>query len=170
LEKFQKQDRARAKRLRSQAKQPYELLITGEFKVGDIQTESYASRFTPTSEIMVGGTSPSYGTGMSLIHRIEVIPKSKNVRGIEVLTFEGALNINPGSLVSATVPLYKMVTENGIEVEGNALDFFRGEKFYLPRKPGKEETAIELVVPFVSGRSNYVHTFRSCDWKKYQKG
>jgi hypothetical protein len=170
LNRIEKEEGTRAKRLRSQAKELYELLITGEFKVGDIRTESYASRFTPTSEIMVGGTSPSYDTGMNLTHRIEVIPRSKNVKGIEVLTFEGALNINPGSIVNATVPLYRMVTEDGIEIQGTGWPFIKSKKFYLPRKPGKEEVAIELVVPFVSGRSNYNHTFRSCDWRKYQKG
>ena len=140
-ETIKKMDEMKSKKLKDlkeRSRPLSELVFQKLFYVGDVISKSFVKKFTPSSEICIGGKSPSYDSGQS--HRLElsVYPVFEDVLTRKIV-FNGSSIVNRGDLILAKIPLYEIVTDPITY----SVDYFV-RKFNVPREPKEEELAIEI--------------------------
>ena len=102
--------------------------------------QSYATSFTPESEMRFGGISPVYRGGYTSELILQVTPDN-NEAAIRTLTFKGISSVQRGDYISAQIARYQEKNVGWVEnEEGNRV----GGLFYIDREFKPEESVIEL--------------------------
>jgi hypothetical protein len=145
--------------LKKKTKPLEELVQTEEFYVKSVLLQNYQSTFTPVSEMVFGGSSPTYSGGHSQITLLEVIPRNDDIP-VENLTFKGMSTACAGDWIITKIPRI-----------GDTISYFLGcnsAKQYTDRKYNKSEKAIEIIIK-KGNNSEILRTERSADYENYQK-
>ena len=148
--------------LKSCSKQLSELVVEENFIVNKTMRNSYATSFTPYSEMIIRGEPLIYQGGFTSKLVLKVTPENKNIP-IKTLNFEGSSSVRAGDYISAKIPRYEEK-----RVEGRCLSgcFKREQIFYLDREFNLTESAIEISVLSEKGQD----IAKSIDYKKFRKG
>lgn len=162
LEEFDNRSRAEEAALRAAAKPLEELVVSAYFNVDDVVGESYATSFTPNSEMRCSGPSPCYAGGYTSRLVLKVTPHDPEIP-VKKLTFDGISAVRAGDYVSALIPKYE--EKEMFEREQNVLDDER-RTLYVDRAFKEEEVAIELRL-FEYGR--VLRTDRAVTYRNFVK-
>lgn len=155
---FKKMNEQEMKKLESKSKKLNELIVSENFIVEEVISESYATSFTPKSEMVLGGYSPSYSVGHTSRLVLKVSPDNKEIP-VQTLNFSGSSIIKAGDYISAKIPKYKKSKYNGL---------FKKEKtFYFDRDFNSEESVIELAL--LSENEEVLRKDRSVDYRNFIK-
>src|SRR3989344_1479691 len=92
--------------LESSSRSLYTLVATEEFTVDEVVAESYATSFTPHSEMRVGGSSPVYNGGFTSRLILKVSPNNQDLP-VRTIYFNGFSIVRAGDYVSAKIPRYE---------------------------------------------------------------
>lgn len=142
----------------SRSRQLYELIATEKFTVGEVVAETYATSFTPRSEVRFGGRSPVYRGGFTSKLVLKVSPDNQDVP-VTTLNFNGFSIVKAGDYISAQIPRFE---EKRV---GTGLPFGpynKDDVFYLDRAFSPEEVAIELAL--LSADGNVLRRDRAVDY------
>ena len=148
--------------LESRAKQLHELVATETFTVEDVIATTHPTYFTPNSEIMIGGISPSYSGGFTSRLTLKVSPDNQDIP-IRTLTFDGFSIIKAGDYISAQIPKYK--EERKLEFLPNTYN--KEGIFYVDRDFDTKETAIELAL--LSNEGETLRKDRAINYKTFTR-
>ncbi|MBI5804190.1 hypothetical protein HY450_03025 [Candidatus Pacearchaeota archaeon] len=154
LRNFMKEREVSSENLSSGSRPLHELVVSVNFIVHDVVAQTHGTSFTPTSEWMIGGSSPVYWGGFTSSIILKVSPDDRDIP-VRELTFDGFSPIRAGDYISAKIPRYeeKKFSEN-LHSKGKTLYFDRDFK--------EEERAIELAI-ISDGR--VVRTDRAVDYR-----
>lgn len=164
---IEKERQKEIKDLESRSKKLYELIASENFTVNAVIAESYATTYTPHSEIVFGGKSPVYHGGLTSRLILTVTPDNENTP-VRKLTFDGISAVRGGDRISAKMPKYeeKFVGPSiSMLLQRNAHNIHRA--FYLDRSFNTEESAIELAI--LSDDRKILRTDRAVDYKDFIK-
>ena len=149
--------------LESRSKKLYELVATENFTVNEVVAESYATSFTPHSEMMIGGSSPVYRGGFTSRLVLKVSPDNQDVP-ITTLNFDGFSVVRVGYYISAQIPRFE---EKRVGTGFHSGPYNRDKVFYFDRAFNPEESAIELAL--LSADGNVLRRDRSVNYKSFVK-
>lgn len=99
LEEIETENDRYNQKLRAKAKKSEELTIGLECTVLEVNGYQDSTSFTPRSEMMMGGSSPSYGGGH--VYQTEIKVKSETL--VEKLEFAGWPNLEAGDTIRAYI-------------------------------------------------------------------
>ncbi len=143
LREAEKERKKQIKELKARSKPLRELIATAEFTVNEVLAESYATSFTPASEMRLGGRSPVYEGGLRSRLVLQVSPNDDPALVVRILKFDGISAVRAGDMISAKIPRYEEKTVNPVLPEDQ---YNEGNVFYLDRDFKPEESAIELAI------------------------
>jgi hypothetical protein len=149
--------------LKSHSKKLYELVVTEKFTVHDVVAESYATSFTPHSEMRFGGSSPVYRGGFTSRLVLKVSPDNQDVP-ITTLNFEGFSIVKAGDYISAQIPKF---VERRVETGFHSRPYNRDKVLYFDRDFNPEESAVELALLSTDGK--ILRRDRSVNYKNFEK-
>lgn len=126
------------KKLRARAKNQEKLTVGLECTVLEVNSYQASTSFTPRSELVLGGTSPSYGGG----HTYQTEIKVESGTLVEKLQFNGWPHLETGDQIRAYIlkgqPEYeKQVMGNG--TFGNEKSHWVEREYEATEKPSKIE-------------------------------
>ena len=127
------------KNLQARAKPLHELVITQEFVVTNITSQSYATSITPISEVMIEGLSPKYSGGFRVQTVLDVQPTAYGVP-VRTILFSGYTPVRSGELVRVSMPCYEKLKPS--------LSYDDTQEYYVPRALTKLEQALEIVIVY----------------------
>jgi len=156
LQKGMKESDEREQAIRDAAKPLHELVETYAFEVTGVVIENRATSVSPASELVFGSRSVSYDAGYRVTTTIEV---EAGDCPIEKLTFNGYSAVRPGDTIVAKVAIHE---EHAFPIPERS--YRQTSKVYTPRKPGEQETAIELAIEQEAGR----RVERAIDYSRYE--
>ena len=151
------------KDLEARAKPLYELTREEFFTVQGVLQESYSHSVTPTSEIMIGGRSPSYGAGYSTHATITVMPDNSKLP-IKTFIFEGPVTLRKGDRVSATIPRYEKH-----ECEEERFGCHVSQRVIYTDRPYKEQEEAVQIITMREDERGAVRTDRSANYRRFTK-
>lgn len=146
------------------SKQLKDFVVAEDFIVRQVISKNYSKLFTPLSEIIVGGRSPSYETGYSSELKIKV----DSIEGkcpVKILNFYGYSIVRAGDKITAKIPRYKQMKEN--RFNHSFLHSFNNQTFYFDREFNLEESVIEIIIK--DQLNNELRIDRSIDYQEYSK-
>jgi len=149
--------------LESRSKKLYELVATENFTVDEVVAESYATSFTPHSEMRFGGSSPVYRGGFTSRLVLKVSPDNQDVP-VTTLNFDGLSVVKAGDYISAQIPRFE---EKRVGTGFHSGPYDRAKIFYFDRGFNPEESAIELAL--LSPDGNVLRRDRSVNYKSFVK-
>jgi len=149
--------------LESRSKKLYELVATENFTVDEVIAESYATSFTPYSEMMIGGRSPVYRGGFTSRLVLKVSPDNQDVP-VATLNFDGISVVKAGDYIAAQIPKFE---EKRVETGFHSGPYNKDRVFYFDRSFNPEESAIELTL--ISPYGDVLRRDRSVDYKNFVK-
>ena len=123
--------------LRVRAKTKEELTIGLECVVEEVNCYQGSTSFTPRSEMMIGGSSPSYGGGHT--YQIEIKVNSKTL--VEKLEFNGWPHLEAGDTVRAYILKGQTEYEKSFEIDlhHNPPSHWIGREYKPAEHPSKIE-------------------------------
>ncbi|MDO8510749.1 MAG: hypothetical protein Q7S55_01135 [Nanoarchaeota archaeon] len=123
--------------LRARAKTKEELTVGLECTVLEVNGYQGSTSFTPDSEMVIGGSSPSYGGGHT--YQTEIKVKSKNQ--VERLNFNGWPHLEAGDTIRAYILKGQEEYEKSFEVDlhHNPLSHWVGREYRPVEHPSKIE-------------------------------
>ncbi|OYT57321.1 MAG: hypothetical protein B6U68_02035 [Candidatus Aenigmarchaeota archaeon ex4484_14] len=148
--------------LESHSKQLHELVVTENFTVDEVVAESYATFFTPHSEMVIGERSPVYRGGFTSRLVLKVSPDNQDVP-VRTLRFNGFSVVRAGDYISAKIPRY----EEKRVGSGFHSGPYDNRVFYFDRDFNPEESAIELAI--LSADGNVLRRDRAVNYKNFVK-
>lgn len=149
--------------LESRSKQLYEFIATENFTVDEVVAESYATSFTPHSEMIMGGSSFVYEGGFTSKLVLKVSPDNQDVP-VRTLSFDGLSVVRAGDYISAQIPRYE---EKKVGTGFHFGPYNRDRVFYFDRDFNPEESAIELAL--LSAEGNVLRRDRAVNYKNFVK-
>ncbi len=149
--------------LESRSKQLYELVATEKFTVDEVVAESYATSFTPHSEMRFGGSSPVYRGGFTSRLVLKVSPDNQDVP-VTTLNFDGLSVVKSGDYISAQIPRFE---EKRVGTGFHSGPYDKDRVFYFDRDFHPEESAIELALLSTAG--TVLRRDRSVSYKDFVK-
>ncbi len=158
LDRMERERQEEIKTLESRSKKLYELIASENFTVNEVIAESYATTFTPRSEMVFGGKSPFYRGGLTSGLILTVTPDNENIP-VRKLSFYGISIVRGGDSISAKIPRYE---EKAVGPNSGT-----HRLFYLDRAFNTEESAIELAI--LSNDRKILRIDRSVDYKEFIK-
>ena len=141
IERIVEEQKQRVKELEARSKSLHELVVSEVFTVDKVVSESYATSFTPQSEIVFGGKCPVYKGGFTARLVLGVTPDNKSVP-VRALSFCGISAVRAGDRVSARIPRYLEETVTDIY----SRQYNNSRVFYLDRGFNAKESSIELAI------------------------
>jgi len=131
-----------------------DFVVEASFLVTYVLSETSHESITPTSEMMIGGTSPSYGAGYTTYLTLDVIADDSDIP-VKTINFKGYSPVKGKDRIIAKIPRYNS------EMPLSTIKYF-------DREFKEQEEAIELNL-LQQGNSNLVlRTDRSADYWQYQ--
>jgi len=141
MQKAEESRRQEIAELEARSKELDELVVVENFTVEDVVSECCGTAFTPHSEIIIGGKSPSYEGGFTSNLTLKVTPD--NAIPVRTLNFKGSSVVRAGDYISAEI----LRCDERKIMEGFGRPYHQEDKtFYFDRKFMPEETAIELAI------------------------
>jgi hypothetical protein len=153
--------------IRRKAKPLHEFVALEYFRVIEVTSQTYDTRFTPVSEAVFGGRSPEYSGGYTSVLELKVEPLEPKVP-IRTLRFNGICAAKGGDKILAAIPKYH--EREVFKTEGAPMCSSRDitEKVYLPRQDYKEEEqAVEIIL--LTPELGYLRTDRSIEFEKFRR-
>ncbi len=147
FERIVEEQKQKIKDLEARSKSLHELVVSEMFTVDRVISESYATSFTPQSEIVLGGKCPVYEGGLTTRLVLGVTPDNKSVP-VRTLSFSGISAVRAGDRVSARIPRYLEETVTGVY----SRQYGNSRVFYLDRGFNAEESSIELAILSEDGK------------------
>ncbi|RLE39592.1 hypothetical protein DRJ17_00140 [Candidatus Woesearchaeota archaeon] len=147
--------------LESRSKPLSELIVTENFSVDEVVSESYVTSFTPYSEMVFGGKPPVYKGGFTLRLLLRVSPENPDIP-IRTLIFDGVSVVRVGDCISAKIPKYE---KKRIYSGFHSGPCDRDRVFYLDRDFNPEESAIELAL--ISADGKVLRRDRAINYKNF---
>ncbi|MDD5054588.1 MAG: hypothetical protein PHT91_03540 [Candidatus Nanoarchaeia archaeon] len=148
--------------LKEKAKKLCELVFEEKFYVNGVVCESYATSFTPRSEICFGSAMSTYNGGFASKLVLDVLPDNQSIP-VNTLHFRGFSAVRAGDNICAKMPKFKEVNEYPPRLE----DPLRKKRvFYVDRDFLPEESAIELAV--LSDNGDILRIDRAVDYKNFK--
>src|SRR3989338_3488159 len=132
FKKIKKENENYNQELRAKAKTPEELTVGLEYVVADVNCYQGSTSFTPHSEIVLGGRSPTFNGGHT--YRTELKVQSGTL--VKKLEFYGWPPLEVGDVIKAYIFKGKQEYERGHEVIPKTIkefdSFFKGKSVNVP--------------------------------------
>ena len=164
IDEINKNARNYIENLRKNSKPLEELVVSENFIVEEVLSQSEAKSLTPHSEMIVGGKSQHYDTGYSSLTRLKVnrLKTDSSIDdycNVHLLNFRGYSIVKAGDRITVKIPRYEKK-----EIQSGMFPV-KNEIFYFDREFGLEENTIEIIIK--SNDDKKLRIDRSVDYHEF---